>query len=227
MATRRPNSTKAHCNECGGSRDHAVLKTERTDWHDDEHPIWGGRQYDMLRCRGCGEVKLRRAEWFSENTDERGRMVPEVSYYPPAAFRREPRWLRELWLHVAAGDDELRQLLREIYVALQNDQRRLAAMGVRALLESIMVSQVGDEGNFVTNLAAFEREAHVSRIQRERLETILEVGHAAMHRRYAPSARDLVTLIDIAESIIESVYVHEGRVRELKGRIPPRRKKQK
>ena len=100
-------------------------------------------------------------------------------------------------------------------------------MGVRSLLEHVMVSTTGDQGNFVKNLEAFERDGHVSKIQKSRLETILEAGHASIHRGFMPSATDVTTLVDIAESIVVSVFVHGGKVESLKKRIPERVPKKK
>ena len=226
-ALKKGKETKAHCSTCGGSRAHDVLKQEKTEWSDDEHPIWGGDQYDMLKCCGCGSVKLRHTEWFSENTDEHGRLEPSVSYYPPAIFRPEPRWFNELWVALPVSEHYVRELLKEIYVALQNDQRALAAMGIRGLLENVMVAKISDQGTFGAHLAEFEKQGYVSGRQRERLETILDAGHAAIHRLYRPSKEDLITLVDIAESIVESVYVHEHKVRKLKENIPLRAKRNK
>ena len=95
-------------------------------------------------------------------------------------------------------------------------------MGVRALLEQIMVSTCGDKGRFDLNLEAFEKEGHVSKRQRERLEAILDVGHASIHRGFRPRREDVITLVDIAESVVQSVYVHDGKVDALKKRVPPR-----
>lgn len=130
-------------------------------------------------------------------------------------------------LEVSFDEGNLHDLLAEIYVALRNDQRALAAMGIRALLENVMVEKVGDHGAFSANLKAFETDGYVSRNQRERLETILEAGHAAMHRLYKPSKEDLITLVDIAESIVESIYIHHPKVERLKKGIPPRASKSK
>ena len=99
----------------------------------------------------------------------------------------------------------------------------LAAMGVRAAIESILIDTVGDQGSFTKNLKAFEAKGLVSGVQRERLETILDAGHATIHRMYRPRASDLIILIDITEHIIESVYLHEGKVSALKKRIPARK----
>lgn len=187
----------------------------------------GEDKYEMLKCCGCGSIKLRHREWCSENYDENGNIVPRTQYYPPAVFRPHPRWFIDLILEVSIDDGNLHDLLTEIYVALRNDQRALAAMGIRALLENVMVEKVGDHGSFFANLKAFETDGYVSRIQRERLETILEAGHAAMHRLYKPSKADLITLVDIAESIVESIYIHHSKVERLKKGIPPRVQKAK
>lgn len=181
----------------------------------------------MLKCCGCSSIKLRHLEWYSEDCDENGKTVPRTRYYPPAIFRSHPRWMVDLLLEVSLDDGNLHDLLTEIYVALRNDQRALAAMGIRALLENVMIEKVGDRGSFAENLKAFETEGYVSRLQRERLDTILEAGHAAMHRLYKPTKADLITLVDIAESIVESIYIHHAKVERLKNGIPPRAPKLK
>ena len=100
-------------------------------------------------------------------------------------------------------------------------------MGIRALLEKVMIEKCGDNGSFWENVKEFEKQGYVSRIQRERLETILEAGHAAIHRLYKPSKDDLVTLVDIAESLVESIYIHGSKIEKLKNGIPPRTPKAK
>lgn len=181
----------------------------------------------MLKCSGCGAIKLRHSEWFSEYTDEHGNCVPRIRYYPSAIFRSHPKWFWNFALEVSLNDGNPHDLLAEVYVALQNDQRALAAMGIRALLENVMIEKVGDQGTFYANLKKFETEGFVSRIQRKRLETIFEAGHAAMHRLYKPSKEDLITLVDIAESIVESIYIHGSKVERLMESIPPRAQKNK
>jgi hypothetical protein len=207
--------TKAHCNTCGGDRNHTILHTESALWSDDENGISGRDLYEMLRCNGCDDIKLRHTSRFS------GDDGPTITYFPPSIFRPKPAWLNILWFQQAEGL-VVQELLSEVYSALQNNQPRLAAMGVRATLEQIMVSRVGDQRSFAKNLAEFEAKGFVSPVQRERLEAILEAGHASIHRSYKPSQADLVTLVDLTEHIVESVYLHESAVALLKNRVPPR-----
>jgi hypothetical protein len=209
-------TTKAHCNTCGGDRNHEVLHSERTTWEDDEHVVSGSDTYETLKCCGCELIKLRHTSWFSEDD---GAMV---YYFPPAIFRRNPDWFSDLWAELEPEDEFVEVLLKEIYVALQNNLPSLATMGVRALLERIMISKAGDQGGFAKNIAKFEELGHVSKLQCQRLEAILEAGHAAIHRAYKPSMKEVVTLLDITEHIVESVFLHEAKIEELKKKVPAR-----
>lgn len=211
------SSTKAHCNQCGGDRNHEVLHTEKTSWEDEEYGEYGVSKddtYEMLKCLGCDNVKLRHTSWSSEGYDV------TVNYFPPAIFRARPDWLSNLWRE--SDDDFVQTLLNEIYVALQNNLPNLSAMGIRSLIEKIMIAKIGDQGSFNKNIAEFEKHGYVSRIQRDRLEAILEAGHAVIHRTFTPTTEDVITLVDITEHIIETVYLHESKITELKKRVPPR-----
>jgi len=210
---------KAHCNTCGGERNHQVLHYKRTRWENDEASITGGTDYETLQCAGCEKVVLRESEWCSEDMNG-----PVVRFYPPATFRPAPKWLTDFYLEFPPGQDLLHDLLKEIYVAIQNAQPYLAAMGIRALLEQIMINKVKDNGTFTENLRKFEEAGYVSPLQRQQLETILEAGHAAIHRGYKPLEDDLATLVDLTEVLVQSIYLHGSKVRDLKSKIPPRKK---
>lgn len=218
MAT---SKRKAHCNKCGGETNHLVLHTDSTRWANDEASITGGTEYEMLKCAGCDKIVLREREWCSEDDPH---SEPNVKFFPPTTFRPEPKWLTDFYLEFPPGQDVLHDILKEIYVALQNAQPYLAAMGIRALLEQVMIEKVGDNKTFGENLKRFEEAGHVSSRQREQLATILDVGSAAIHRGYKPSEDDLTTMIELTEVLIQSIYLHQGKVKDLKGKIPPRKR---
>jgi len=214
---------KAYCNKCCGERRHEVLHCEKTTWSEDVdeyHSIDGGDIYEMIKCCGCENVALRHQSWFSEDTDEQGRPAVQTNYYPPATYRQEPKWLTELFWVLPIDGNFVGDLLKEIYVALRNDSRRLAVMGIRALIEQVMIDKVGDQGTFKNNLNEFETKGFISKSQRAVLEPVLEAGHAAIHRAFNPSKDDLIALIDITENIIESIYVNEKRAKEIKKNVP-------
>ena len=229
--------TKAHCNTCSGKTNHSVLYRDKKIWKEQigEEPheyIHGEDRYELLKCEGCGSVQYCHTNLFSEATDDQGRLIPTITSYPPATFRRPPKWLSS-GLNLSSGKDIvivwlpefLTRMLGEIYIALHNDCRALAVMGVRALLERTMIDRVGDQGRFVDNLIAFQQQGFIAQIQRETLEATLEVGHASIHRNYNPSKQDLEHVLDIAENILEAVYINGPRADQLRKRTPPRPKR--
>lgn len=212
---------KAHCNACGRNTNHDILHSESTGWRDDEQDVSGGDTYATLKCCGCESIKLCHESWFSE-VDE-----TSITYFPAAVFRRHPEWFEELVEHIQPENYFVPSLLNEIYVALHNNLTSLAIMGLRALLEKVMISQSGDLGSFADHVSKFEEMGHLSRRQKERLDAILDAGHAAMHRIYSPKNSDVITILDIAENIIESVFLHDSRIEKLKKNVPAKQSKKK
>lgn len=219
---------RVHCNRCGGQRRHELLHKEELGWEEDIGDgmiINGANIYELLKCQGCDHVVVRHRSWFSEDLDPNsGRPVVDTIFYPPATYRKQPVWLTEL-LFASDFDDSIQSLVEEIYVALQNDTPRLATMGIRALLETIMIDKVGDKGTFSCNLDAFQEAGFISGSQRDVLEPVLDAGHATIHRGFKPNKKDIGLIMDITESVIESIYINSYRAKGFKEKIPPRKGK--
>jgi hypothetical protein len=82
-----------------------------------------------------------------------------VTYYLPPVTRREPGWLVDLIMEtkVGSGTEKLHTVLREIYAAIRGGQFFLASVGIRALIEMLMLTEVPDTGTFRGNLDEFEK----------------------------------------------------------------------
>jgi hypothetical protein len=119
-------------------------------------------------------------------------------------------------------DERLAELLEEIYQAVHAGQLRIAAMGIRALLEQMMTAKVGDQGSFQKNLDVFHQQGWVSLIERDAISTILDAGHAVTHRFFKPSTKDLNTALDITEGVFAAIYVHQSAAEGLAKRVPVR-----
>jgi hypothetical protein len=208
---------KAHCNACGGERNHSVLHESKAPWSTEYEGIGtmsGMDIYQMVQCLGCDAIRLR-YEYEEYGQDS------IITYYPPALARKEPEWFFDLLTRIAEPEKELiGDLLKEIYAALQSDSRWLAAIGIRSLLEHVMIKRSGDKGSFAKNLEAFMELGHVSKTQQKFLASVLEAGHASTHRGWRPSTKELSTLMDVTESVVEAVYVLEEKIALVK--VPPR-----
>ena len=208
MANRKVFS--APCNDCGRKTDHVVLKSHTSSGADQKSETWWETRYDMMECCGCHFISLKRTFSFSEYDE------PEVEYFPPPVSRRKPEWALRF---LPSG---LRELTSEIYSALHANNRRLATMGARAMLDMAIVDSVGDVGTFHDKLDALQSKGLIAEQQRQFVEAALEIGHAAGHRGHCPTAENLNLAMDIVENILQQIYVLPHAVVELKKSTPAR-----
>lgn len=204
---------KAYCNSCGGERNCFVLKQHNVPWeHEDENfHLCGQDDYLTLKCCGCDEVFFRKQSWNSEDINIDGSPILYVEMYPPATARDTPEWLSiydsPLDKYGPTGA-YITSLLLEIYSALQSGSSRLVMMGIRALIEYIMLDKVGDHGTFSKNLSQFQNEGYIGNKQRDFLESTLDSGSATIHRGHKPSSADVKDCMDIVEGLIAITYLH-------------------
>ena len=105
---------------------------------------------EVLECRGCSGISVRRRYWFSEwesvqqdpLTGPLVKDIPEeVSYWPAKQTRTRPDWGNRL------ADENLRQVMEEVYVAVDHGLVVLAAIGARTLLDRAISLMVVDQKN--------------------------------------------------------------------------------
>lgn len=198
---------RAHCNKCGHETKHEVVMERTIRGSEVVDPYQGievswATTYSMLECRGCEEVSLRRTEWCSENDPMDG--ADPGTFFPPRVSRRKPAWVDRLEL-----PDEYAGLLDEIYIALHADSRRLAMMGTRSLIDTVIRRSVGDQDNFGKGLKRLVEEGLISERNREIIEAAVNAGHASAHRGYRPSSDDVNVVIDIVENLIHNELLAE------------------
>jgi len=202
---------EAYCNTCAGERTHEVLFSDQQHWHEEhEHYEYDEVSQNLIAaCCGCHHRTFINRWWnSSENKD--------ITQYPPKTVRKKPDWLYNLaWMTATAFGEPSNvtksELLTEIYSALGASSTRLALMGIRALLEHVMIEQVGDHGRFAENLSAFEAKGCISSLQRESLSRIIDAGHASIHRAYKPPLEDVMFCLDVTELLIAAIYIHPAR----------------
>ncbi len=221
------DNEQVHCNKCLGERNHKIVFFEQKDWDSEidanGNGCYGGEIWSLLRCLGCEDTRLRHQYWHSEDTDVDGTPNTYTNFYPPSVTRQKPIWQREFF-PFALKLFELNGLSDEIYDALGVGAYRLATMGIRALVERIMIDAVGDRGRFENNISAFFEAGFVAPKQQDTFKNILiEAGHAAMHRNFKPDAEAVNTLLDMVEGIMRSIY-YEPMVAEQVNKAIPRRR---
>ena len=179
----------------------------------------------IVECCGCEHLAFSKRSHFSEHVGYEDhpvtgemRMVPhwDEAIYPPVTYRSPPPWFEDL------PDPTLRQISEEVYKSLQSESLYLATFGSRTLLDRLMVLIVGDKGNFEKGLSALIVEGKISEHERDILAPVLEAGHAAAHRGWAPTQQQFKTILDTVEGLIHRLLVLPKLAEELEEAVPSR-----
>lgn len=174
---------------------------------------------------------MRTEWWIDQDTDEYDNARVRVRYYPEPEIRRRPAWLSNLTEQFGQGPgpqhERVYSFLQEIYSAINSgSEPRLVIMGIRSLIEQIMVMRCGnDHGNFSLNLQAVQTAREISSVQAQQLQKVIEMGHAVTHRPHVPSVGDIALCMDIVESVVCTLYLHGDQARALGLRTPLRPKR--
>jgi hypothetical protein len=224
-STKVDRIVKAHCNKCRGTTN-SWVRAEHTVTGSDG-PISWSDSFEVLQCCGCDTLSVRQEHWFSEwdemDYDEYGRTVmrPGIKevYYPAPTVRAKPTWSDTI------GDEVLRNVLEELYAALNAGLNVLAAVGARTLLDRAGYLLIGDpRGGFEGKLSALQSGGHISTQEKTTLEAVADAGNASAHRGYTPTVERLGHIVDIIENFLHRAFVLTGAAEEIRKATPARQK---
>ncbi|MET4442822.1 hypothetical protein ABIB75_001083 [Bradyrhizobium sp. GM2.2] len=146
-----------------------------------------------------------------------------TEYYPSPVSRQQPIWLQYMRLGLDVDEEKIGDLIFEVYRAVDAKQYRLAAMGIRAALEQIMIMKIGDTGTFNQKLEAFQKAGLISSIQRDAMRATLDVGDAAIHRGYIPKEGELKIALDVLDGVCAPIFGHVDEAKRMAQSVPPRK----
>jgi hypothetical protein len=228
-------SIMSHCRKCGGNRHHSVYAEKVVLWEEEVDKgifIDGVNAYLIAECDGCKTVTFVHRHWFSEDTEhtvDGSRPVIHYDLYPPAPTRKKPEWNLGFFWGMPVNQFWIIQLHEDIYKAIALKSHSLAAMGIRTIVDWIVTKEAGDFGTFKQKLIRMSEKTLISETQIEVILAAFDAGSAAAHRGYSPELASINTLLDIAENLLEQIYIipmkralEAKKAKELNVRTPKR-----
>jgi hypothetical protein len=179
--------------------------------------------WEIVDCSGCNTPSFRLRSW-SEFDDYRDFDTGEfplhkenVTRFPVTETYMPHQWMPRL-------PYEERRLMQWVYDAVNSRSLTLAAIGLRMVIERVIVTRVGERENegLKGKLGRFVVEGFAGTRETEVLYAVIDAGSAAAHRGYAPSGVDMDTMIRVVESLLQRLYVFEYEASQLKSRTPQR-----
>ena len=149
----------------------------------------------ILECCGCERIYFRRDYWFSAwetiGTDPisggpRLEGGVETVYWPAPVRRRRPNWLEK----IEVSERDLGVLLDEMYTALDNDLRVLAAIAARTVFDrASQLLGVDPAIGFKEKLDSLGADGKIGVHEEEILQVLVDAGSAAAHRGWPSESR--------------------------------------
>ena len=161
----------------------------------------------VLSKKTIGRVLSEYYEWHFVNPkkqiDALENFYPSGEEKSSVFFKKDftsekPDWYESL------GETQ-KALIWEIDRALNNKLEALPTIGLRTLLETIMVDKIGDIGTFSEKVKRFTGEGYVTSKMSEALSHVLDAGNASAHRAYFPSREDLLTCVELVKHLMHGI----------------------
>jgi Domain of unknown function (DUF4145) len=226
---------QAHCPECDGERTCDVHGTieKLWDFHDRQgHSMNGGVQHSLLDCRGCRKVFYETVSWDSESINHwydamgetQGEYDKTFVTYPKPESTTKPVWLAAIF----KVDEQLRNILGEMYVAYDNQSYILTAVGLRTALDrATEVLGIDAAISFDEKLDELKSGGWIGDTEREILGVVTDAGNAAAHRGWSPDENEISELLLAMELFLQKAFIVGKKALSIKASIPskPARKK--
>ncbi|MCX5871606.1 MAG: DUF4145 domain-containing protein [Deltaproteobacteria bacterium] len=203
---------KELCASCKKVTNHVVLAEHKTSGDAYNGDIQWWAVYQIIQCLGCESISFREASACSEDFDPRtGEMQEAITLYPERMAGREP---------IDDYDEfpvRTKRVYLEIIKALNNQTPILAAIGLRALIESICLEQKTKSRTLAKGIDELADMGLLSKRQAAFLHNHRFMGNAAAHEIISPKPQHLVAALDIAETLLKTIYILPDMADQLKG----------
>lgn len=191
----REEHIKVQYIRCGGPTSHTIVAEQyQRGWDDAEEFGWS-YSYQIIQCRGCDSISFRVVGSDSEDPED------VETLYPNRTKGRTPTTGYDYF------PSKTMRIYREVLQALNHRAPILAAIGLRALVESVCIDQQCLGKTLEKRIDELVSMGWLSQKQAEILHTHRFMGNVAAHELKAPKDQELIAALDIAETLLKTIYV--------------------
>lgn len=196
------------CTKCAGKTAHLPLVQVHVQGFDGDsnYSIDWSDHHQIVKCLGCKTLSYRIVSSNSEDYyhDEDGACVYAESekLYPPRVEGR--RGLGEETFYLPL---KVKQIYEETQVALSVQTPVLAAIGLRALLETVCKEKEAEGGDLFKKIDSLVDKRILTPTGATVLHKIRTLGNAAAHEVKPHTEGQLSLAMDIVEHLLKDVYI--------------------
>jgi hypothetical protein len=172
-------------------------------WGNDD--IQGVSNYEIIRCSGCDSISFRFTSSNSEDfhQDDEGNYIHDETeeIYPSRLMGRTA--LEDTY----SLPPKVRSIYRETHAALCAKLPILAAVGIRALIESVCSEESAKGRNLEKKIDDLIQKEVLTKRNAIVLHKTRILGNMSAHEIESASDSELDVAFDIVENLLETVYI--------------------
>lgn len=192
---------KLFCYRCGKYTNHKILSEKKVRSTSEDDDQWGEDHY-FGECAGCDAITYAISSWNASDWDPNtGEVDSTWKTYPRADTARQ-----------SMADDfhlpgKISYIYKEIIGAMNAQLPVLSAIGLRALIEAVCRERNISGGNLENLIDGLSTNGVLSNAQASILHGHRFLGNIAAHEVVSPKPRELVAALEIAETLLRTIYV--------------------
>lgn len=200
--TKEEKNIRIHCGECNRHTNHEVIAKKTVSSNPDYETYHYGVDHYFCKCAGCDSYAYATASWEEADWNPH---TGEMSY----AWKTYPRAKGERHLidDVQKLPKKVRFIYQEIIGAVNSQLPLLIAIGLRALIEAICKEQAVSGDNLEKRIDGLATNGVLSTAQAKILHGHRFLGNFAAHEIESAEPRELVAALEIAETMLRTIYV--------------------
>jgi len=192
---------KFFCYRCGKHTNHIVLAEKAIRSNPDYEDPWGEDHY-FGQCAGCDAITYAISSWHEHDWNSHtGVMDSTWKTYPRADTARQSMADK----HHLPG--KISSIYQEVIGAMNAQLPVLAAIGLRTLIEAICRERNIAVGNLEKLIDGLATSGVLSTAQASILHGHRFLGNLAAHEVVSPKPRELIAAMEIAETVLRTIYV--------------------
>jgi hypothetical protein len=209
-------TVKAICGgTCKGITSHNIVAKHDSSGEECDGEIQWWENHQVIQCCGCENLSFRKVHSNTELFDPRtGKLEQSVTLFP------EPLGARSLMDGCDHFPSKTYRVYAETMKAVNHSLPLLAAIGLRTLIESVCLDQSVPGGNLQDRINQLATQGLLSQKQADFLHNHRFMGNLAAHEIEAPKPEHLVAALDIAETLLKTIYVLPTLADEIKPKKP-------
>jgi hypothetical protein len=202
---------EAPCRRCGVESNHMILTDVELQIREESAEDSSGSDldYQIIQCKGCDTISFRMAYFNSsavfhiegESECYKEEYLVSEDYFP-SPFKERECIDNSGWL-----PDKLQNIYKETLQALNNDQRVLAGIGIRVIIETVCKDKNATGDNLFKKIDSLVKKKVLSQENSEVLHRIRNLGNNAAHDVFIHEHDQLSVAFDVVEHLIEGTYI--------------------